>query len=952
MNQLQLSKWITYVILMASTAASFVYIPVFFGFELIIGSIFTFTLYRLTGFRIALIHSIIFAISSYFEWGHFFGSIAILLEFLIVSALYKRKRGSLILTDMIYWLIIGIPFVFLSYYFILEVSFVDSMVVALKFIVNGVFNMLIVNIILITIGYFFIKKEHRKIKLDVILFNTILSFLLIPTLLWFTYESRLDFNQTLERMGDQAENGYVSFEYELEHWLDEITRITAIQGNILYDESLTEEEAVRYLSTLQQSVHGVQEIVLINQNNDFLYGFPENREKLTENTILPPLKRGEIGYSSFHFDSKTNRPFIYMTIPIYRPAILVNQSPLFVAISVDLSEWEEFTSDNHTVDDLNLLDQSGNWLFVPDNEISMSKYAAIVQSLPTHQSASFLWREDHTLSKILSWEQSSHVVTASPDQLPWTIAVSVSTKPFKDEFLLEQLYRLMLIVITMALTIFLSNYLSKLILRPMDQLVSITQDLPDRVQDGQHILWPQSELADIQYLIRNFKKMTGRLSSAFREVQEQQRELSLVAKVDPLTSLSNRLGVEQRFHEFQLLRNNQGELGIIFMDLDHFKKINDTLGHGVGDEVLKEVASRLSASIVDRACVGRLGGDEFISILPDTNSESLIEAGHAILTSFEKPFEIGGQSLSISPSIGLALSPSHGEDFNMVVQHADMALYESKNKGRNQATMFDHSFNANIIRRRALEKDLRHAIQNNQLKIHFIPIHSLQTDKVTAVEAILHWHHKSEGVIPSIELRTLAKETHLAQEIGRYIIEKSIEKAKLLHDQGYKMDLAINLMIEQCYDHQMVETLHQQLLKNQYPPSKIRFEMSESLKSEEMDFLIDTFNQLRKLGAQLVLDDFGTGYASLNNMKDLQLHAIKIDQHLLKGVPENIPAKRIINGLVSIAKSMSLSVVADGVKSEEQLAYLSMVGCEEAQGPFYSKPISLQDTIAYLKSNY
>jgi len=270
-----LQSWFIYLCLLVSGIASFFYIPTLFGLDFLIGSIFTFLLYRLFGFKIAFVHSIIFSFATYSIWGHFYGSTAMLLEFLTVIYLYKKFKISFIMADMIYWLVFGIPFILMTYYYFLDLTIVDSLIVALKDSVNGVFNILLVNLLIFIVSYFFFKKHRQKMHLEDIMFNTILTFFLIPALALFLLEANSDYDYVRTEIQEDSQMGFDVAQDKLNIWLTEMTTILSSQGNFAYTSENV--DGVMYLETLSEAIWGVDEIVLTDRDLNVILSYPENR---------------------------------------------------------------------------------------------------------------------------------------------------------------------------------------------------------------------------------------------------------------------------------------------------------------------------------------------------------------------------------------------------------------------------------------------------------------------------------------------------------------------------------------------------------------------------------------------------------------------------------------------------------------------------------------------------
>ncbi|MBM7578085.1 diguanylate cyclase domain-containing protein [Jeotgalibacillus terrae] len=680
LSKYHLPRWIIYIILVGSGAASFYYIPTLFGIDFLIGSFLTFLLYRLFGFRVALIHSIIFAYATFYIWGHIYGSTAMLLEFLTVVFLYKKFRQSLIMADMIYWLLFGIPFIFLTYFYLLDLSLIDSLIVALKDTVNGVVNILLANLLLFTISYFLLKKHRQKVYLEDIIFHTILIFFLIPSLALLLFEMSSDSADMQRQIQSDSQEGYEEAQNQLNIWLNEVTTVLSSQGNFIYSADRFENDD--YLGMLTEAVWGAEEVVLLDNAMNVVASYPENRKHTMDMSDYPELNPDQARYSPFYYD-EADEPYVIVTVPLSKSDENADEESLYFAASIDMNEWRQLYSNDHTT----VFDQTGKQMNeivdADDNQFYQSIQRTFAQG--NNEELSFLWMPSDEGTKISNWKNATYVTMGVNEYAPWTVTSTISTSPYHMGLFTQHLYRLIFISFILALSIFLSTVITKKILRPIRELELITKNLPERVRNNQTITWPKTRLIDIQLLIINFRRMTNKLGDAFDEVSDQKSRLAQLAKYDPLTNLQNRLGIEESYLAYI---EDGSSLSAAFMDLDHFKDINDTLGHGIGDQVLTEVANRLKKVSPEGATPGRLGGDEFIVLLPETNEEKLRKFGERVLKAFEAPVIIEGHTIHLTPSIGLAPVPAQGNDFKTLVQHADTAMYESKRNGKNQATVF------------------------------------------------------------------------------------------------------------------------------------------------------------------------------------------------------------------------------------------------------------------------
>ena len=435
------------------------------------------------------------------------------------------------------------------------------------------------------------------------------------------------------------------------------------------------------------------------------------------------------------------------------------------------------------------------------------------------------------------------------------------------------------------------------------------------------------------------------------ERKQAEERMRHIAQHDALTGLPNRLALAMRLA--QLLpeaRRHHWRLAIMFIDLDRFKIINDTLGHQVGDELLREVACRLSAVIRETDFVARLGGDEFVIILPGISSpaDAAMIAGK-IVARLSTPIETEGHELHTSPSIGISIFPDDGPDGDTVMKNADLAMYHAKSAGRNNYQFFTAEMNRATADRLDIERKLRHAIARNELALCFQPQFRADSSQPTGVEALLRWHHPTDGMIAPDRFIPVAEETGLIVEIGEWVLLTACREMKRWIDAGLKpLRIAVNVSARQLRRRDFCETVAGVLAESDLPPELLELEITESSVMENPDEAILILQSLGRMGISLAIDDFGTGYSSLAYLKLFPIDHLKIDRSFVADIETDLNDRAIAFGTIALAHSLGLNVIAEGVETEDQLELLRSNGCDEVQGYLFSKPLNSAATFAFL----
>ncbi len=419
--------------------------------------------------------------------------------------------------------------------------------------------------------------------------------------------------------------------------------------------------------------------------------------------------------------------------------------------------------------------------------------------------------------------------------------------------------------------------------------------------------------------------------------------LSYQATHDSLTDLPNRSMLQDHLQRAISHAQRSGHnLGILFVDLDNFKGVNDGLGHAAGDRVLEAVAKRLQDCHRGEDLVARLGGDEFVVVLDHIdNTRQISVVARKICDALDRPVEIEGRSYFVTASIGIAVFPKDGETVEDLLKNADAAMYQAKGKGRGYIQFYSPEMNRQALTRLDLERRLRYVHKRGEMEIHYQPIFDLEQGSITAVEALLRWRHPEEGLLGPDAFLPIAEETGLISELGKYVIHTVCSQAMQWKKDGLpRLRMAVNLSPRQLTDPSLVESTRRILEDTGMDPADLEFEITESLLTSDLESVTDTLNALKSLGVRLAIDDFGTGYSSLSRLKHFPVDGLKIDKSFVHDIRTDTSNGVIASAVITLAHSMNLSVVAEGVESSAQLRHLRSKGCNEIQGYFLSRPLS------------
>jgi diguanylate cyclase (GGDEF)-like protein/PAS domain S-box-containing protein len=452
----------------------------------------------------------------------------------------------------------------------------------------------------------------------------------------------------------------------------------------------------------------------------------------------------------------------------------------------------------------------------------------------------------------------------------------------------------------------------------------------------------------IENVVTHIDGRDGRVTGvvvAFHDVsaaRARSDELSRLARHDALTDLPNRILFKDRLTQAISLAVRQGkQLAVMYLDLDHFKKINDSLGHAVGDKLLQSVARRLVSCVRRTDTVSRLGGDEFVILLSQVErGEDAAVSARKIIRAMAAPHIFDNKSLDVRVSIGVSTYPTDGADSNSLMDKADTALYDAKEHGRNTYQFFRPDMNARLAERRLLEGELRYALGRNEFFLHYQPKFNLQTGQITGVEALIRWLHPQRGIVPPGQFVPIAEECGLMLPLGRWVLLEACRQSRAWSDSGLGVvSVAVNVSATEFGDKDFLSEVRAVLIATGVDPSNLELEMTESALMDDAESTLVTLGALKAMGVQLAIDDFGTGYSSFTYLRRFPVDALKLDQSFVQEIVGDPSDANIVSAMINIGNSEKLRVIAEGVETRAQLKFLQRHGCGEGQGYYFSHPV-------------
>ena len=497
----------------------------------------------------------------------------------------------------------------------------------------------------------------------------------------------------------------------------------------------------------------------------------------------------------------------------------------------------------------------------------------------------------------------------------------------------------------------LAFVLSTRLLRPIDRLKQQAGRLgaPD---DSPAPVWTRRD--ELGELGQHLNEVRARIQELVGELETKNAQLRKMAMYDHLTGLPNRALLRELFtHEAAVARRSGSSLALLFIDLDRFKTVNDTLGHAAGDELLLGIAGRLVATLRESDIVCRMGGDEFLVLLPDPeNWNQVATTADRLLRTIEEPLLLprAAHTAQVSASIGIAMYPSDGADFDALARTADLAMYRSKDLGRARYSFYHPDLDTAFRNRLELERELDSAITHQELVLHYQPVVDARSERVVGCEALVRWQHPSRGLLLPGAFIDAAEETGLIRELGIWTLEAACAQFAAWRAQGINPGrVAVNVSALQAHDPKLPQAVRAALARNDMQPQELELELTESSLLSDTEGAMRTVARLRELGTVLSIDDFGTGYSSLSYLKLLKPDKLKIDRSFVRDLPDDADDRALTQAIIGIAGALGITVVAEGVEGDAQRDLLLRLGCDLQQGYLYGRPMSATAFEAFMR---
>lgn len=527
------------------------------------------------------------------------------------------------------------------------------------------------------------------------------------------------------------------------------------------------------------------------------------------------------------------------------------------------------------------------------------------------------------------------------------IFISTPMNTYRDRIVQEQFSQVKFLILFIFFIGLYLMVLNKTLFKSAALISVNTRNLPYKLKNNEVVNWPKSGIYEVNSFIANMETMSEEMRKIFKKLNKSQHKLYKLAYYDNLTNLRNRLSFRNKVSEY--VRNKE-EFSIMILDIDKFKRINDTLGHNAGDELLVEVSKRLNEIKDSITKVFRIGGDEFVVVIKSGDKDIIYNTSLKIIEGFKRDVKVNEILLNINCSMGVSIYPKDSNNLDDIIKFSDIAMYESKAKGYGRLEFFNISMKEKIDRRVLIENNLTEAIKNNKLKLFMQPKIYKDGKSVAGFECLLRWTDDELGVVYPDEFISVAEESNLIIALDEWVIKEGLKINKNLQDKNIAfVPVSINISGKHFTKDYLIDSVKNNLERFQIEPKYLKLEVTESVLIEETEKAIKNMEKLKSLGVKISMDDFGKGYSSLTQLIQLPIEELKVDREFIKEVNKDTRKKNIVKLIVNTAKELGLNIVAEGVENDDEKKYVIDSGCDEVQGYYYSKPLPEEEFIKYLK---
>ncbi|MBM7649874.1 diguanylate cyclase (GGDEF)-like protein [Bacillus ectoiniformans] len=924
-----------------STMGNYFSIELFLGVHFLFSSIFIFLIISYYGTFPAVVAAAISGAYTIFLWDNPYGLITLILEAWFVGSYYHRVKRDVIVADVIFLFFIAMPSSLLFSLLFIGLDEANSILIMLKQSVNMLVNVLLANLILVLFDSFSKNPGNRQASLQQILFNLFSLFFLIPLVTFLIYIGREEVESVKSDIETKMSDTSHSLTIQLNNFYHRhVTSLGGTANQLKYADEYSGSAVQKEFATIQHTLPAFKVLYAMDEEGRVIAKHARYALKyfrIESDRQYPPTKKDRKPYLS---DLVTRsvpviEPVVMLTVPIEKDQRNIGYVTGVLKPVSFLSLVQEAAKEEMKV---TITDRQDKVIISNDRNQNITRPIKDSDSIKLHQLSS----EKEVYSSFEQWINTSYSLTSQiSKEMPWNIHVQMPVNVYKQA-LYEKYIKLLGLALGAALLALLVSYLlSRWVQHSLITVIQLTNNLPDKIKKNERIRWPKLTISEISNIIHNFMQMENRLHRMFSEVQAAHNNLEYLAHYDPLTHTFTRSYFIKTFQKLAKSADPNTRMALFFIDLDRFKTINDSLGHQAGDSLLIEVSSRLKAVCKENFIISRIGGDEFIVLIPQIEETLLVEqTAQTMVQKLAEPYNVRGNDYHLTASIGISQYPIDGTDSQTLLKNADMAMYSAKNNGKNNYQFYNETIKQQVLSKVEIENELRHAIVRNQLQLYYQPQIDLVTEEICGVEALIRWNHPKLGFVSPDKFISIAEETGLIIEIGEWVLQTACLDAVSWQKAGFRpVSMSVNISMRQFLHENLLDTIKENLRISGLQPSCLKLEITETVAMCQPSLVMERLQQLKQLGIELALDDFGTGYSSLNYLKKLPVDILKIDRAFINEIDQDEKDVTLVKALIEVAHSFGMTVVAEGVEMASQQAKLQSIHCDQLQGYIFSKPL-------------
>ena len=945
----------TLVIAGAALFINLINIPlVFDSLNVIFGGVLVYFVLEAFGFPYALIVATGIAVQRIALYSEPAGGLITIIELLGVQLIRILTRQQLIISGWIFWTFIGW---ILSLSIITHISTMDiitALTITLKEAVNGIINITLGSVIH-TLYIYYINKK-KKLSYSNILFVFLAGASIIPLFFKTLYQVDSEERFMLEKVKEDISLISESVQDSIQNWLSihinavrELANRLVIWGPDSVEQLQVETEAI------QRSFDQFHACYIANKNARAITFYPDiNPEGMyMRGTIFSyrdyfkEIKKTLKPYITEVFIAKfALQPVVGIAVPAVKEGEFIGYAYCGLKLDRLKNLIEEFSLKKGVY--ITLVDKKGR--IISSNFPGIKPMDKFMGVNPIKQIGDVLLvskdnknRQDGiTLENYKDIYFHKHKVLNLNGNSNWIIVMEISIVPYIKSMFSKINFNFLLIHIFTLMVFLISRILTSISVEPIKKLSHYVIKISREIEKTQKADVPTFNIVEISMLSEAFRTLTLKVITYMEELKK-------MAYFDYLTGLPNRILLKNRIdNAIKLAQKNKLKLAVLFIDIDHFKTINDTLGHDFGDMLLKLIANRLSNIFRESDTVARFGGDEFVAVTSVKDINEVIKVAERILKLFESPFYIQKQEIFISASIGIAIYPDNGKTSTELIKNADMAMYKAKEEGKNNFALFSPELNKKAIEILTLKNKLHKAIERREFVLHFQPIYSLPEIELNGVEALIRWNNPEEGLILPSKFINVLEEHGLIREVGRWVIEETFKISK--DWKKYDVFINVNISPKQFEDRNFAKDIIDIARLTNADTTKIVLEITETSLMKNPEESIKILKKLKSEGFLIAVDDFGTGYSSLSYLKQFPIDVIKIDMSFIKNISKSHIDREIVLTIIRLSKLLGLKSLAEGIETRNQLNVLIDMGCELAQGYLFGKPMEREEIEQLIRS--